>query len=586
MEAENLTRKNSKEKKGARGLLKKRLFKFMVALVLSLGTFLLVGKLTGAEEIGYNKFTSLVEDKKVESVNINFESESFKFKTTDNDKFKTDNPKKDDFKEYLLTNGIEVEINNTSNIVSIVLALLQFILYIGLFALLIGRMGMGALKKKDSLVATKPTVKFENIAGNEEAKDDMRFLVNFLKNPEAYNKIGAKLPKGVVLYGPPGTGKTLTAKAIAGEASVPFYSATGSDFIEMYAGLGAKRIRELYADAKKSSPSIVFIDEIDAIGTNRGEGINSGEKDQTINALLSELDGFNNNSPVITIVATNRVDDLDRALVRPGRFDKHIAINLPDKYDRLKILKVHSANKVLDENVDLEEIANITIGFSGAALEALMNEAAIIAVNDGSETIKQEHIDDSYYKLVVGGHKKKRKHDDVDEIELVAYHEAGHALALKLLTDSSVPKVTIIPSTTGMGGATFSVPKRTGLMTKREVLNNIKVLYAGRAAEFILRKEDSLITTGASNDIKEATKQINGYFSSYGMSREFGMIEIENKDKYLKESIKLSNEMYDETVAFLNENENLLRSIANRLIEKETIGESELDDLVHGVNNE
>ena len=231
MEAEKLTRENSKGKKGARGLLKKRLFKFMVALVLSLGTFLLVGKLTGAEEIGYNKFTSLVEDKKVESVNINFESESFKFKTTDNDKFETDNPKKDDFKEYLLTNGIEVEINNTSNIVSIVLALLQFVLYIGLFALLIGRMGMGALKKKDSLVATKPTVKFENIAGNEEAKDDMRFLVNFLKNPEAYNKIGAKLPKGVVLYGPPGTGKTLTAKAIAGEASVPFYSATGSDFI-------------------------------------------------------------------------------------------------------------------------------------------------------------------------------------------------------------------------------------------------------------------------------------------------------------------------------------------------------------------
>lgn len=538
------------------------------------------------DEISYNEFTAMVEDKNVKNVTIDFNEDTFKLENVNGEKYITDNPRSEGFKKYLLENDIEVEAIQPTEFTSAFFSILQIVIYIGFLVVLTRKMGVDALKKRESLVASKPEVTFDNIAGNEEAKEDMMYLVNSLKNPEAYDKIGAKLPKGVVLYGPPGTGKTLTAKAIAGEANVPFFSITGSDFIEMYAGLGAKRVRELYTDAKAAAPAIVFIDEIDAIGTKRGVGTNSGERDQTINALLNELDGFNKSNPVITIVATNRVEDLDAALVRPGRFDKHIAINLPDKEDRLRILKVHSANKKLSETVDLKEVSNITIGFSGAALEALMNEAAILSVNAGLPKIGKEQIDEAYYKMLIGGHMKKNKHEDLDEIELVAYHEAGHALATKLLTDNNVPKVTIIPSTTGMGGATLSVPKRTGLMTKREVLNNIKVLYAGRAAELILKGDEDLITTGASNDIKEATKQINGYFSTYGMSREFGMIEVSNSDKYLNESIKLSNELYDETVVLLKENKDKLVNVANALIEKETIGEEELDKLIERVDNQ
>ena len=538
------------------------------------------------DEISYNEFTAMVEDKNVENVTINFNEDTFQLENIDGEKYLTDNPRSEGFKKYLLENDIEVEAIQPTKFTSVFFSILQIVIYIGFLGAIMSKMGVDALKKRESLVASRPEVTFDNIAGNEEAKEDMMYLVNSLKNPEAYDKIGAKLPKGVVLYGPPGTGKTLTAKAIAGEASVPFFSITGSDFIEMYAGLGAKRVRELYTDAKAAAPAIVFIDEIDAIGTKRGVGTNSGERDQTINALLNELDGFNKSNPVITIVATNRVEDLDAALVRPGRFDKHIAINLPDKEDRLKILKVHSANKKLSESVDLKEVSNITIGFSGAALEALMNEAAILSVNAGLSEVGKEQVDEAYYKMLIGGHMKKNKHEDLDEIELVAYHEAGHALATKLLTDNNVPKVTIIPSTTGMGGATLSVPKRTGLMTKREVLNNIKVLYAGRAAELILKGDEDLITTGASNDIKEATKQINGYFSAYGMSREFGMIEVSNSDKYLNESIKLSNKLYDETVVLLKENKDKLVNVANALIEKETIGEEELDKLIERVDSQ
>ena len=531
-------------------------------------------------DVNYNEFIRMVQSDEIEEVYINFSEEEFKFEDKEGVVYKAHSPKTENFKEFLLENNIEIKMNKTSTYVGIAASAFQTILFLGLFILLIGKLGLNTLERKNSLVSTTPDVKFDNIAGNEEAKEDMEFLVNFLKNPKSYYNIGAKLPKGVALYGPPGTGKTLTAKAIAGEAGVPFFSATGSDFIEMYAGMGAKRVRDLYADAKEKAPCIVFIDEIDAIGTSRGRGINSGERDQTINALLAELDGFETSEPIITIIATNRIEDLDKALIRPGRFDKHIAINLPDKDDRLRILKVHSANKRLADDVELEEFANVTIGFSGAALEALMNESAILAVNSKASSITKKHIDEAYYKMIIGGHNKKNRSKDKKELELIAYHEAGHALITKLLTDSSVPKVTIIPSTTGMGGATLSIPKRTSLMTKKDVLNNVKVLYSGRAAEFILSGDDYEITTGASQDIKEATSYIKDYFASYGMSKEFGMIEIEDSKIYLKESINLSKRLYDETLALLQDNSDNLKRIAKALIEKETINEKELDELI------
>lgn len=371
------------------------------------------------------------------------------------------------------------------------------------------------------------------------------------------------------------------AKAVAGEAGVPFYSAAGSDFIEMYAGLGAKRVRELFAKAKENSPSIVFIDEIDAVGTSRGKGENSGEKDQTINALLAELDGFESNSKVIVIVATNRLEDLDDALIRPGRFDRHVSINLPDYKDRLAILNNYSKGKKVDPNFDFDSLAHITIGFSGAALEALMNEASIIAVNRNSNVIEHRDIDDSYYKITMRGNKKINKWEDENELKLVAYHEAGHAIATKLLTDRHLHKVTIIPSTSGAGGATFSVPRANALISKKELLNNIKMLYAGRAAEEILKGNKDEITSGASADIQQATQFLDKYFAELGMSEEFGMIKLDDRKIFLKENIALSKKLYAETISLLRENESLLDELSEQLILKETLTGEQVDEIMN-----
>lgn len=539
-----------------------------------------------ANSISYNEFIELVERGEVEEVIISFSSDKFEFIDKNGKIFETDNPRDTNFKKYLLEKNIDVsviKIDKELLILNIILFVLKIAIWVFLIKLIYSATGASIFKKKEVQVKDIPNVKFSNIAGNNETKEDMKFLVEFLKNPNKYYEIGAKLPKGVVLYGPPGTGKTLTAKAIAGEAGVPFFTASGSDFIEMYAGLGAKRVRDLFEEARKNAPCIVFIDEIDAIGTRRGEIGGNSEKDQTINALLAELDGFNTKEPIIVMVATNRVEDLDPALIRPGRFDRHIAINLPDNNDRIDILKVHAKNKKIENDVDLEELAKLTIGFSGAALEALLNEAAIIAVNKGASKIRKEHIDDAYFKMVMKGHKKENKGEtNKDELELVAYHEAGHALCAKLLTNNDVPKVTIIPSTSGAGGVTFNIPKKMGLFTKREVLNNIKVLYAGRAAEYILRGTEDEITTGASEDLKQATKYIHAYFSEFGMSEKYGMLKIEDEKVYIDEAIKLSKELYEETLEFLENNKDKLEKIAEELIEKETLNEEDLDRIISG----
>lgn len=533
------------------------------------------------EEKEYTEFLKMVESEEVQKVTIDFKEEKFEFEDKEEVKYETDNPKTEDFKEFLLTNNIEVDTTNSESFQEM-LGWGRLLLIIIFFLFIIKKISPDVLQKKDLLVYTKPKVSFQDIAGNDEAKEDMQFMIEFLKNPKSYEALGAKLPKGVVFYGPPGTGKTLTAKALAGEAGVPFFSTSGSDFIEMYAGLGARRVRDLYKSAREHSPCIVFIDEIDSVGTNRGGGNGyNTEKDQTINSLLSELDGFSTSNPVITIVATNRIDDLDKALIRPGRFDKHIAINLPDKNDRLKILKVHSRNKPLNQNVNLKTIANMTIGFSGASLEALMNEAAIIAGNEKSFSISEKHIDDAYYKMIMGGHKKKNKNENLEELTLIAYHEAGHALSSKLLTDNEVPKVTIIPSTTGAGGVTFRIPKENNLMTKKEMLNNIKVLYAGRAAEYILKGNNDEVTNGASQDIKQASNLIKHYFAHYGLSEEFGMLEISDEKVFFKESISLSKRLYNETVELMETHKDKLDKIAQALLKEETINEKRLEELIN-----
>lgn len=557
-----------------------KLILVLLTIIISLSSINVYSYFNKPEEITYNKFLQQVENDQVGSVYINDKNDTFEFKDLKEKKFVTQNPKTENFKEFLLLNDINVVNNKTSTYLRRTIDILRFTLLIGFMFLLIAKMGLGSLKKQKSLVSVEPLSKFKDVAGHVEVKGDMVSLVGFLKNPDKYYKMGAKLPKGVILTGPPGTGKTLIARAIAGEANVPFFSISGSDFIEMFAGLGAKRVRELYKDAREVSPSIVFIDEIDAIGTHRTNGVNGEEKNQTINALLAELDGFRTDSPVVTIVATNRVNDLDKALVRPGRFDKRIAMELPDVKDRLAILNLYIKNKNIAEEVNIEEVAKMTIGFSGAALEALLNEAAIIAVDNNYTEITQEHIDDAHFKLTTGGHRKLNSIRNKDEVEIVAYHEAGHALMSKLISDNTIPKVTIIPSTTGIGGATSIIPKEKGLITKKELLNHVKILYAGRAAEYVLKNDEDEITSGASNDIKVATSYIKSYYSELGMS-ELGMLEITDEDMYMQSAMELSRQLYKETLAILEDNQEILKNIAIKLIDKETINEKELNEIIY-----
>ncbi len=427
-----------------------------------------------------------------------------------------------------------------------------------------------------------PAVTFEQVQGIDELKPDLLRLVDALKNPSKYKRLGARPTKGLILYGPPGTGKTLIAKAISGEAGVPFFAASGSDFMEKYVGVGASRIRELFSNARKASPSIIFIDEIDAIGGGRGDSNNS-EKDQTINALLTELDGFSSAEGVLTICATNRLDMLDSALTRPGRFDLKVAVNLPDKKARYQILKLHSADKIFSEEVELHELVKKTNGFSGAELENLLNEAALIAAGKDRQSITGEDVDDAYYKIIMNGYKKERTERD-KSTKLVAYHEAGHTLATKLISGDSVSAVTIIQSTSGAGGVTFRSEEDAPMKSRKDLRNLIKVMYAGRAAEELLLGDPDDITTGASQDIKQATQIIREYIGVYGMGNS-GMIDLTqltNQFNIIEEASGLAVSLYKETIVFLEEQKEKLDRLALALLEKETLNEGEIDEILFG----
>ncbi|HWQ77337.1 MAG TPA: AAA family ATPase [Anaerovoracaceae bacterium] len=435
-------------------------------------------------------------------------------------------------------------------------------------------------KGKNASPVPEKKITFNEVQGIDELKPDLFRLVDSLKSPAKYKRLGARPTKGLILYGPPGTGKTLIAKAISGEAEVPFFSASGSDFVEKYVGVGASRIRDLFSKARKASPCIVFIDELDAIGGNRGESNNS-ERDQTINALLTELDGFAATEGILTICATNRLDILDPALTRPGRFDLKIAVNLPDKQARYQILKLHSAGKKLADEVKIDALAKKTNGFSGAELENLLNEAALIAATADQEWITNVDIEDAFFKIIMNGHKKKREQND-EYARLVAYHESGHTLATKLLTNDGVPAVTIIQSTSGAGGVTFRAPEDVPLRSKKYLKNLVKVMYAGRAAEQILLNSDEDITTGASQDIKQATEILKQYIAIYGMGNQ-GMIDLTqltNQFNMIEEASGMANELYKETLDFLTLNRSKLDRIASALLEKETLDEAEIDDLI------
>lgn len=465
--------------------------------------------------------------------------------------------------------------------------LISFILFIGWFYTMSKRayqpdkMVVGTKEKGKNVPAVpEKKVTFNEVQGIDELKPDLFRLVDSLKHPAKYKKLGARPTKGLILYGPPGTGKTLIAKAISGEAEVPFFSASGSDFVEKYVGVGASRIRDLFSKARKSSPCIVFIDELDAIGGNRGE-TNNSERDQTINALLTELDGFTASEGILTICATNRLDILDAALTRPGRFDLKIAVNLPDKQARYQILKLHSTGKKLAEEVKIDALAKKTNGFSGAELENLLNEAALIAATSDKEWIANVDIEDAFFKIIMNGHKKERVEND-EYARLVAYHESGHTLATKLLTNDGVPTVTIIQSTSGAGGVTFRAPEDAPLKSKKYLRNLVKVMYAGRAAEEILLESSEDITTGASEDIKQATEIIKQYIAIFGMGSK-GMIDLTqltNQIDMIEEASGMATELYKETLEFLTINRSRLDRLASELLDKETLDEAEIDNLI------
>ena len=454
--------------------------------------------------------------------------------------------------------------------------------------------------KSRAKLSTDNKITLKDVAGLKEEKEELEEIIDFLRSPVKYTKVGARIPKGVLLEGPPGTGKTLLAKAIAGEANVPFFSISGSDFVEMFVGVGASRVRDLFSDAKKNSPCIVFIDEIDAVARRRGTGMGGGhdEREQTLNQLLVEMDGFGVNEGIIVLAATNRVDILDPAILRPGRFDRKITVGAPDVGGREDILKVHAKNKPLGDDVDLLQIAQTTAGFTGADLENLLNEAAIVAAKDNRNFIKQEDIRRSFIKVGIGSEKKSRIISDKEK-KITAYHEAGHAILFHVLPDvGPVYTVSIIPTGLGAAGYTMPLPEKDEMfMTKGRMKQDIMVLLGGRIAEELVFDD---ITTGASSDIKKATKEARRMVTRYGMSEHIGVINYDDDDdevfigrdlahtrshsEYMtgeidKEVKSIVDDCYAKAKEIIMENRNVLERCAQLLLEKEKITREEFEGL-------
>lgn len=455
-------------------------------------------------------------------------------------------------------------------------------------------------RSRAEMIVGNKSVTFEKVAGLKEEKEELEEIVDFLKEPGKYTRLGARIPKGVLLEGPPGTGKTLLAKAVAGEAGVPFFSISGSDFVELYVGIGASRVRDLFDEAKKNAPCIVFIDEIDAVARRRGTGMGGGhdEREQTLNQLLVEMDGFGVNEGIIVMAATNRVDILDPAILRPGRFDRKVMVGAPDVGGREEILRVHSKNKPLSENVDLKQIAQTTAGFTGADLENLMNEAAISAAREDKGYIAQEDIRKAFVKVGIGAEKKSRIISDKEK-KITAYHEAGHAILFHVLPDvGPVYTVSIIPTGTGAAGYTMPLPEKDEMfLTKGKMIQDIMVSLGGRIAEEIIFKD---ITTGASSDIKKATKMARRMVTRYGMSENIGVICYDDDDEEVfigrdlahakSHSEEISGEIdrevksiidrcYEDAKKIILQYEKVLHRCADLLLEKERISRDEFEAL-------
>ena len=564
------------------------------------------------EALENNEILEMTITNKVRSQNYKVEGKLKDYK--ENETFSLYIPLSEEFMKLILDaeseNGFKLTVEKDSDTSSwyVVLEYVPMLLLAGamiwLFTRQLGSSGksMDFGRSKAVLVDGEKTATFKDVAGLTEEKEEVQELIDFLKNPKKFQSMGARIPKGILLVGPPGTGKTLLAKAVAGEAKVPFYYISGSDFVELFVGIGASRVRDMFKQAKMNAPCLIFIDEIDAVGRQRGAGLGGGhdEREQTLNQLLTEMDGFGANEGIIIIAATNRPDVLDPALLRPGRFDRQVTVSLPDKQARKEILTVHAKNKVLDKSVTLDNLAKRTPGFSGADLENLLNEAALLTVRRNKKAITMAEIDEATDRVLMGPAKVTRKYTEKEK-KLVAYHEAGHAvLGLKLDGANEVQKITIIPRGHA-GGYTMMTPKDdTFNYTKKELLDSICGLLGGRVAEEITFNE---ITTGAHDDFKKATNIARKMVTEYGMSSLGPMMLDEptentflgrdyNKNKNFSDIVaheideemrSIINSCYEKSKKILKENQKLLKLIAETLLEEETITKEQIDSLVeHG----
>lgn len=541
----------------------------------------------------YVDFLKDVASKKVSTVYVT-SSPKIIVKLTSGQSYDTDNPRTTNFKEELLKQGIQVSETSPFSPKDVVPAVLFTVSLAAMAVMTIKTSSISTkrLRGVDSLDANaivNTSYNFKSVAGNEEAKESVMDIVDFLQNPDKYNSYGARMPRGVILYGEPGTGKTLLAKAVAGEANVPFYAMSGSDFVQVYVGVGASRIRQLFKKAKSHGKAVIFIDEIDAIGKKRDGSTNGGsdERDQTLNALLTEMSGFNEKDGIVVIAATNRLDMLDSALLRPGRFDRHIEITLPDVAAREKILALHLKNKPVND-INIHDWAQKTSYFSGAKLESLVNEAAILAAKDTSKYIENIHLDRAYSIVLAGYEKINRDHIKDKDKKITAYHEAGHALlTLKALPGDKLSKVTIIPTSKGAGGYTLSIPEDKLYQNKDYLKRRIMVLLAGRAAEELIFGSD-FITTGAYNDFQQTTRMVSSMITQYGMGNTLGLLNLEelshlnytNTEEIVNECKATIDSLYKEVLDILSENREVLENITTSLLEKETLMEEDIQKLI------
>lgn len=558
-------------------------------------SFLLGGKKI---HISYNNFLSDVDNKQVDTVYLS-DQPDMKVKLKDGRTVYTDNPRDIELKETLLKKDVKVDEMEFQSTSQRVLGFLGTIIMFGVIGYFVIKTtarqksgGLMEIAKVNKNSEVDVAIGFSNVAGNEEAKESVKDIVDFLKNPEKYSRYGARMPRGIIFYGPPGTGKTLMAKAVAGEAGVPFYAMSGSDFVQVYVGVGAGRIRDLFKKARENGKCVIFIDEIDALGKKRDSGgIDGGndEREQTLNALLSEMSGFNDSDGIVVIAATNRFDTIDEALLRPGRFDRHIEIGLPDVKGRYEILKIHAKGKPISPDVDLNKLAEETVYFSGAMIESMINEAAIFAAKRDAEFIEMQDVDKAFYTVIAGAEKMDRSSIKEKDRLITAFHESGHALVAKIVApENRVSKVTIIPSTKGAGGYTMNIPPDRLYKTKKEMEKDIMISLGGRAAEEIIFGEDN-ITTGASGDIERATEVVLAMVKRFGMNKETGLLSYDVlyrnsfsnlNDDILNECKKKLDTLYASVKNILSKNADKLDVMANELLSRETLNEEEIDSIM------